>query len=99
MKNPNPFAPLTDAELSELDHFLAFEVDADEVMMIDMLDGFLHAIAAGPTTIIRSGGCLRSGALAPSPPMESINRLNQVMSLIMRHFNSIIAGLESEEPK
>ena len=51
MKNPNPFAPLTDSERSELHYFLAFEVDADEVMMIDMLDGFLHAIAAGPTTI------------------------------------------------
>ena len=51
MKNPDPFAPLTDVELSELDHFLAFEVDSDEVMMIDMLDGFLHAIAAGLTTI------------------------------------------------
>ena len=31
--------------------------------------------------------------------MESIKRLNQVMNLIMRHYNSIIAGLESEEPE
>lgn len=28
--------------------------------------------------------------------MESIEQLNYVMGLVMRHFNSIIAGLESE---
>ena len=100
MKNPDPFAPLTDAELSELDHFLIFEVDADEVMTIDMLDGFLHAIAAGPTTIHPKQWLPKVWGLDTfMPPMESINRLNQVMSLIMRHYNSIIAGLESEQPE
>jgi hypothetical protein len=37
--------PLTEAEITELDDFLTYEVDSDEVMMIDMLDGYLHAIA------------------------------------------------------
>jgi uncharacterized protein len=30
------------------------------------------------------------------PPMDSIERLNHILGLVMRHFNSIIAGLEDD---
>lgn len=40
-------APLNDEELDELEGFL-LELDTDEGMTLDMLDGFLHAIAIGP---------------------------------------------------
>ena len=43
----NPFEPLSDDELQELDNFLLYEVDCDESMTLDMLDGYLHAIAIG----------------------------------------------------
>jgi uncharacterized protein len=46
------FAPLADQELAELDHYLLYEVDADEVMTLDGLDGYLHAIAIGPITLM-----------------------------------------------
>lgn len=45
------FSPLSDDELQELDNFLLFEVDCDEYMTLDTLDGYLHAIAIGPVNL------------------------------------------------
>lgn len=45
----SPFAPLSEDEFEELDQFLLYDVDTEEVMMSDAMDGFLHAIAVGPT--------------------------------------------------
>jgi hypothetical protein len=58
----NPLSPLTQQELDELDGFLMREVAGDEAMTLDILDGYLHAIAIGPVTLIPSSGCRRSGA-------------------------------------
>lgn len=92
-----PFAPLSDSEFDELDHFLLYEVDSDEVMMIDMVDGFLHAIAIGPTTLTPKQWLPKIwGTTDIMPPMDSIEQMNHILGLVMRHFNSIIAGLESE---
>lgn len=100
LKSSDPFTPLTEAELAELDHFLTYEVDSDEVMMIDMLDGFLHAIAVGPTTIYPKQWLPKVWGLGTfMPPMESIEQVNHVMGLIMRHYNSIIRGLQAEQPE
>ena len=41
------FAPLANQEPEELDHFLLYEV-----MTLDSLDGYLHAIAIGPITLM-----------------------------------------------
>lgn len=98
--NPDPFAPLNEAELAELDHFLMYEVDSEEVMMIDMLDGFLHAISVGPTNIDPKQWLPKVWGLGTfMPPMESIEHLNHVMGLLMRHYNSIIVGLQAEQPE
>jgi len=43
----NPFAPLSKGEFEELDHFLLYDVDTEEVMVMDIVDGFMHAIAVG----------------------------------------------------
>jgi uncharacterized protein len=51
----DPFAPLSEEEFEELDHFLLFGVDTEEGMTIGMVDGFLHAIAVGPTTVHPKG--------------------------------------------
>ena len=45
------FEPLSDEELQELDRILLHEVDSDDSMVIDTFDGYLHAIAIGPTTL------------------------------------------------
>lgn len=93
----NPFAPLTDEEFHELDMFLLFEVESDESMTIDTFDGYLHAIAIGPTTLHPKQWLPKVWGLDTfMPPMESIEHLNHILGLVMRHFNGIIAGLEDE---
>ena len=45
----SPFSPLSDDKLQKLDDFLLYGVENDEGMTLDILDGYLHAIAIGPT--------------------------------------------------
>lgn len=33
-----------------------------------------------------------------APPTESLEKLNHLLGLVMRHFNGIIGGLEDREP-
>lgn len=95
----NPHAPLSEAELNELDHFLLYEVDTEDVMTLDMMDGFLHALAVGPTSIHPKQWLPKIwGTKEMMPPMDSIEQLNHILGLVMRHFNSIIAGLEDDPP-
>jgi uncharacterized protein len=83
-----PFTPLSEDEFNELDHFLLFEVDTDEGMTFDMMDGFLHAIAVGPTTLQPKLWLPKIwGTKEMMPPMDSIEQLNHVLGLVMRHYN------------
>ncbi len=93
----SPFSPLSDDELQELDNFLLFEVDCDESMTLDTLDGYLHAIAIGPVNLNPKQWMpgIWGGGTAMMPPVESIEKLNHILALIMRLFNSIIAALEN----
>ena len=94
-----PFAPLCEDEFNELDHFLLYDVDTEDVMTLDMVDGFLHAIAVGPTTLHPKQWLPKIwGTKEMMPPMDSMDQLNHILGLVMRHFNSIISGLE-EEPR
>ena len=43
--------PLTDAELDELEGFLASDAVPQDCMDLEMLDGFLTAIVSGPESI------------------------------------------------
>lgn len=93
-----PFTPLTEIELQELDHFLLYDVKSDESMTSDTLDGYLHAIAIGPTSLTPQQwmpGIWGEGN-SMMPPVKSIEQLNHILSLIMRHFNSMIAALEQQ---
>lgn len=66
-------------------------------MMLDMIDGFFHAIAIGPTTVPPKQWLPKIwGTAEMMPPMASIEQLNHILDLVMRHFNSIIAGLEDD---
>lgn len=96
----DPFAPLSGQELDELHHFLLYRVDTEEVMMMDMVDGFMHAIAIGPTTVYPKQWLPEIwGTKEMMPPMDSIDELNHILGLVMRHFNSVIAGLEDDPPE
>ncbi|MCS6764586.1 MAG: YecA family protein [Candidatus Protistobacter heckmanni] len=58
---------------------MLYEIDTEEVIMIDMMDGFLHAISIGPTTM-HPGQWLPKiwGSENIMPPMESLDQLNHV---------------------
>lgn len=92
--------PLSEAELDELDQFLLY-LDEEESMTLETLDGFLHAIAIGPETLMPSrwlpkiwgqadGGMALLGVEA--------DQMERVLSLVMRHFNSIIFGFGQRPP-
>lgn len=92
--------PLSDDELGELDAFL-LEQDNDEGMTLDMLDGFLHALAIGPQTVLPSRWLPQvwgrdDGAMLP--PVDSVDEANHLLGLVMRHFNSIVRGFEQLPP-
>ena len=89
--------PLTDDEFNELDKFLVCDVDTDDGMTLDIMDGFLHAIAIGPTNLHPKQWLPKVwGTEEVMPPIDSIDRMKHIIDLVLRHFNSIIAGLDSE---
>ena len=93
--------PLSEEELEELDQFLLY-LDNDESMTLDMLDGFLHAIAIGPETVMPSQwlpmvwGQQDDGDMMP--PADNPEQTNHLLALVMRHFNSIVFGFGLTPP-
>ena len=90
----NLFEPLSDDEVQELDRLL-LNLDSDDVMLLDMLDGFLYAIAIGPEAVIPSLWLpMALGGKGTRPPVDSEEALDHLLGLVMRHYNSILSGLE-----
>lgn len=92
--------PLSEEEWNELDGFL-LELDAEEGMTLDMLDGYLHALAMGPETVMPGQWLPKvwgQQAGAMMPPAESLDEVNRGLGLVMRHFNSIVSSLEQSPP-
>lgn len=87
---------LSDDEVDELDKFLMSDIVSHETMMIDMLDGFLTAIAIGPTTVLPSEWLPVVWGPTPedAPQFESMDQAQHVFGLLMRHYNGIIQTLE-----
>jgi len=100
----NIFAPLDDDELDWLDHFLIYRIGEDAdcegkdegVLNIPELDGLLTAVVSGPVTIPPSQWVPQIWGDFP-PAYKDERELQQVMSLLMRHMNSI-TGLLMEQP-
>lgn len=93
----HPFTPLSEDEIDELDRFLLHEVESDEAMLLDMLDGYLHAIAIGPVTLQPRQWLPKVWGLDSfMPRMKSMNQLNHILGLILRQFNGIISGLQAD---
>lgn len=95
-----PTLHLSDAEIDELDHFLLYEADVKDSMTLDMLDGYLHALAIGPTTVKPQQWMPRiwgEDFEAMVPPMKDIDAANRILDLVTRLFNSIISNLEDAD--
>jgi len=93
-------APLSEDELDELEHILLYDIEADEGMTLDMLDGYLHAIVMGPEIIMPQKWLPNVWGQEEdaSPAFSDLEQFNHFISLVMRHYNSIVAAFESNPP-
>ena len=92
--------PLSDEEMDQLERSL-LDLEAEESMTLDRLDGFLHAVAIGPETVMPNQWLPKVWAQedgAVLPPLDSIDQANQLLGLVMRHYNSIVSGFEHSPP-
>ena len=90
---------LTDAELAELDEFLA-QVEGGVIMNTEALDGFFAALACCPDFIMPSEympiiqeGETESGDL----DFESLGEAQQFMTLVNQHWNYVNHQLNEDE--
>lgn len=98
------FEPLSEDELDWLDHFLLYRIDDDAdcegkdegVLSISELDGLLTAVVSGPVPVPPSRWMPQVWGDFP-PVWEDEREVEQVMSLLMSHMNSI-AGLLMQQP-
>jgi uncharacterized protein len=96
----NLFEPLTDKEFERLDRFLLERLDDDTdtegkdegVLDISELDGLFTALVSGPEVVVPSRWFpVVWGAV--DPVWESENAFKDIITLMMRHMNSIAAML------
>jgi uncharacterized protein len=90
---------LSDAELCELDDFLADKSIESTSMDLAMLDGYLAAIVIGP-------GLIPPSAWLPwvwdqvdgqaEPVFDKNSQANRVLSLLMRHYNAVVDAFNTD---
>jgi uncharacterized protein len=84
--------PLTDAELDELEVFLASDAVPQDCMDLEMLDGYLTAIASGPEQIQPSEWLLQvwsEGGKGSTPAFTGNEQAQRIMALMLRHMVGI----------
>ncbi len=84
--------PLSDAELDELEGFLASDAVPEDCMDLEMLDGFLAAIVSGPETIQPSEWLPQvwsDGGRSATPAYGNSGDAQRIMALILRHMVGI----------
>jgi hypothetical protein len=88
---------LTDAELEKLSAFLN-GLKNPQAMSLETLDGFFCALAVGPETVMPSEylPVVWGGELPDGNAFASLDDANATLSLLMRHWNSILTELETD---
>lgn len=84
--------PLSDAELDELESFLASDAVPQDCMDLEMLDGYLTSIVSGPEAIQPSEwlpGIWSEGGRTASPAYASSEQAQRIMGLVLRHMVGI----------
>lgn len=86
--------PLTDAELERLAEFLG-RCKGGRAINIEELDGFFAALIVGPGLVMPSEYYphIFGGSLDETCEFETIDQANGVLSLLMRHWNTIASTL------
>jgi uncharacterized protein len=90
--------PLTDAELDRLGDFLR-TCKGGESMNLEELDGFFAALIAGPETVMPSEYYPKvfGGEMSDACEFGSLDEANDILGLMMRHWNTIAATLHKGE--
>ena len=92
----DPFMPLTEAELDKLDRFLISDATSEETLTLSALDGYQTALVIGPTTVMPSRWIpgVWGRTEDAEPDFRSTAQAERIMTMLIRHMNSIIAEFE-----
>jgi len=90
--------PLTDAELDRLRDFLK-SCKGGKAMNVEQLDGFFAALIAGPGTVMPSEYYREvfGGEMSDACDFSSLEEANEILGLMMRHWNTIAGTLFNGE--
>ena len=90
--------PLTETELDRLGEFLK-SCKAGKAMNIEQLDGFFSALIAGPDPVMPSeyNREVFGGEMGETCEFKNIEEANEILGLLMRHWNTIAATLYKDE--
>ena len=90
--------PLTDAELDRLAEFLK-SCKSGKALNIEQLDGFFAALIAGPESVMPSEYYREvfGGEMADACEFGSLDEANEILGLMMRHWNTIASVLHKGE--
>ncbi len=86
--------PLTDAEINRLGEFLK-ACTGGKAMNVEELDGFFAALIAGPDVVMPSEYLpeVFGGETSETHQFETLEEANEILGLLMRHWNHIAATL------
>jgi uncharacterized protein len=92
MTSNSPNAPLTARELDRLSEFLS-QIKRPEALPLEGMDGLFCALIAGPQWLVPSEylPLLWGGPLPDDVVMFNVPYVNAMVSLLMRHWNGILA--------
>ena len=90
--------PLLDAELDRLEEFLS-GCKGGRAMNIEEMDGFFAALIAGPETVPPSEYLpeVFGGAMSDTCKFKEIKEADDILGLMMRHWNAIAATLYKDD--
>jgi len=97
-----PFKFITDIELEELNQLLRDELPSGESMPLEMLDGYLHAIAIGPKYLMIKQwmpGIWGEEDNSVVPSVKNIKQRQRIVRLILLHFKSIVERMAEQPPE
>jgi uncharacterized protein len=89
---------LSDEDLERLERFLG-HIGNERAMSVEELDGFFCALVAGPDLVMPSEYLdeVWGGELPDENAFASEEAASEIVGLMMRHWNSIIAEFEQEQ--
>src|ERR1035441_4260055 len=94
MKTFTQQEPVTDAELDRLGDFLK-SCKGGRAMNVEQLDGFFAALIAGPEVVMPSeyNREVFGGEISDACEFGSLEEANEILGLMMRHWNTIAGTL------